>query len=334
MKTPRISILFALWISTCVLCVLVGRADARAQKDEIGYVSISPDGKLLAVTLKKDDTSFIYIVATDSGTAKRLTTNQDGAEFTPSFSPDGKEIAYVHIPARAKTSEIAIINTDGSNVRHWPAADGSPSTPIFTPDGKKIVFRSSGWYGHYSPIAAPHPHGWDYYIANSDGSGVQQLTRGAYYYASPASVSPDGKLMLTAIEDLKSGRQVVAYSLLTGELALSFKPKVPHADDDDNPTVNYPVFMPDGKKFLFMAASQGKINYDYDVYVGELGSTSVEKLTSRNGYAAGLTVSADGKKAAYLKTQFDLLGKPKETNIYLMDVTSRTATPLEVSLSP
>src|SRR5882724_11817675 len=135
----------------------------------VEFVSISPDGTQLAAVIRNGDRSSIYLVSVESGQAQRLKKSQDGDELTPSFSADGKQIAFVWLPTSAKHSQISIVNTDGSDLRRWPTSEGSPSTPVFTPDGKKIVFRSSGWYGHYSPIAAPRPHGWDYFIANLDG---------------------------------------------------------------------------------------------------------------------------------------------------------------------
>jgi len=300
----------------------------------VEFVSISPDGTQLAAVIRNGNRSSIYLVSVESGQAQRLTKSQDGDELTPSFSADGKQIAFVWLPASAKHSQISIVNTDGSDLRRWPTSEGSPSTPVFTPDGKKIVFRSSGWYGHYSPIAAPRPHGWDYFIANLDGSSVQQLTQNRFYDVSPPSVSPDGKLVLVVTEDSHVGQYFATYSVEDGKLLSSFRPHLPHKEDNDGPILDNPVFLPDGKKFLFMAADQSKFEFSYEVYLSELGSSTVTQMTNRNGYAAGLTVSADGKRAAYLKTRFDLLGKPKETKIYLLDVPSRTATPLEVSVLP
>ena len=322
-------------LSLVVLIFLAIHGYAGKTSSTIQFVSISPDGSQLAAVVRTGDRASIYLVSANSGRGQRLTKADNGDELTPSFSSDGKQIVFVWLPTNANNSQIRIVNLDGSDLLRWPVTEGSPSTPRFTPDGKKIVFRSSSWFGHYSPIAAPHAHEWDYFIANVDGSSVLQLTHSRFYEVSPPSVSPDGKSMLAVTEDSHVGEYFVTYALEEGKLLSSFRPHLPQKEDNDGPILDNPVFLSDGKKFLFMAASEGRgFNYDYDVYVGELGSTSVEKLTSKNGYAASLTVSADGKKAAYLKTQFDLLGKPKETKIYLMDVTSRTATPLEVNLSP
>jgi Tol biopolymer transport system component len=204
---------------------------------------------------------------------------------------------------------------------------------MFTPDGKKIVFRSSGWFGHYSPIAAPRPHAWDYFIADSEGTNVQQLTHNRFYDVSPPSVSPDGKIILVMTEDSHVGQYFATYSLEDGKLLSSFRPHLPH-EDKDGPILDNPAFLPDGKKFLFMAADQSKFEYSYEVFLSDVGSSLAIQLTSRNGYAQSLTVSGDGKRAAYVKTRFSLLGKPKETKIYLLDVQSRTATPLETSMLP
>jgi Tol biopolymer transport system component len=63
--------------------------------------------------------------------------------------------------------------------------------------------------------------------------------------------------------------------------------------------------MPDGKSILFMAASDGKHGYDYDVYRLDLGTGTLERLTNGNGYATDLKVSADGNTAVFLKWHSD-----------------------------
>jgi Tol biopolymer transport system component len=115
---------------------------------------------------------------------------------------------------------------------------------------------------------------------------VRELTSESFYMASPASVSPDGKNMVIVKEGIDTNRQIAVYSLdRPGKPTQSLQPHVPKEADHKNPILNFPNYMPDGKGILFMAASNGKHGYDYDVYRVDLGTGSLERFTNGNGYA-------------------------------------------------
>jgi len=74
-----------------------------------------------------------------------------------------------------------------------------------------------------------------------------------------------------------------------------------------------------------MAASDGKKGFDYDIYRADLAGNDVEKLTTANGYATDLAVSADGKTAAFLKWTSRWGSLANLSKLYILDtVTKRT----------
>ncbi len=295
-------------------------------------VSVSPDGKFLAVDFVKGNTSFIYKISVGSGMATRLTDAKDGKESSPAFSPDGKQIGYAYAPSDHRRSRIVIVNIDGSDPRQWSPSGVSDFSPVFSPDGKTIIFSRSGYSGSSSPIAQPHPHAWDFYASYLDGTSLRQLTNENFYMASPASVSADGRSMVVVTEGLYKNRQICIYSLDgSGPPTKSLRPHVPREADHKNPILNYPNFMPDGKSILFMAASNGKHGYDYDVYRVDIQTGSLERLTKGNGYATNLRVSMDGKTAVFLKWRSDRHSTPVKSELCLLDVHSHNVTPLQVS---
>ena len=78
-------------------------------------------------------------VGGETGALRRL-TDDPADDFSPSFSPDGRHLAFVSY--RDGNFEIYVMGSDGSNptrLTHHPADDGSPS---FSPDGRHIVFGS------------------------------------------------------------------------------------------------------------------------------------------------------------------------------------------------
>ena len=311
-----------------ILCSTMGCN--RAPSSRMESVAISPDGKLLAIDLGDDNTSFIYKIDVDSGNATRLTDAKAGRESSPAFSPDGKRISYSYSPGKGQPSSVVIENVDGSNLHSWPPSGGTDYWPVFSLDGKTAIFARSAYYGNYSPIAQPHPHGWDLYAADSDGTSVRQLTHEGFYSTSPLSVSPDGKSMVLVTDGGHSSQQIAVYSFdQTDKPTVSLRPHVP-GEPELGPQFDSPNFMPDGKCILFMAASRGHGTYDYDVYKMDIASGSVERLTQGNGFATGLKVSADGKTAVFLKWRLSWRHTPVESTPYLLDLQTHKLTPLKV----
>jgi Tol biopolymer transport system component len=299
---------------------------------QIRGLSVSPDGKLLAVDLGKGGTSFIYKIAVDTGKASRLTNATTGEESSPSFSADGKRIAFAYFPPSGSHSEIVFANVDGSAIQHWSPQEATDFSPVLSPDNKTIIFSRSGFYGSYSPIAQPHPHAWRFYTGELDGTNVRELTNESFYMASPASVSPDGKTLVVVTEGIDTPRQIAFYSVdRPGKPTLTLRPHVPKEADHKDPIVDYPNYLPDGKNILFMAASNGKHGYDYDVYRVDIGTGALERLTKGNGFATDLKVSADGKTAAFLKWHSDWRGTPNRSELFLLDLHTHTLTSLKLN---
>jgi Tol biopolymer transport system component len=297
-------------------------------------VSISPDGKVIAVDFVKGKASHIYLIAVDTGNAARLTHANAGEESNLTFSPDGKHIAYTFFPEDGAPSRIVIGNADGSDLQEWSRSEGKVRdfSPVFSPDNRTMIFARSRFYGSYSPIAQPHHHAWDFYAADLDRTNIRQLTNESFYMASALSVSPDGKSMVVVTEDLDTPRKIAIYSLDHPEKPPQLlRPHVPKEADRKNPIFNCPNFMPDGKSILFMAASEGRHGYDYDVYRVDLGTGALERLTNGNGYATNLKVSGDGKTAAFLKWRKNWMGEVTDAELHLLDVESHKLTPLKVS---
>lgn len=314
----------SLWIPGC----------HRSPSARIESVTISPNGKLLAIDLWIRDSSFIYKVDVVSGNATRLTDAKAGGESSPAFSPDGTRIAYSYSPGKGQPSSIITQNVGDSNVHAWPSSGEGDYWPEFSLDGKTIIFTRFAYYGSYSPVAQPHPHEWDLYAADSDGGNVRQLTHQRFYNASPVSISPDDKRMVLMTESTDKPPEIAIYSLDHPEKPeVSLQPHVP-GEPKLGPVFNSPNFMPDGKSILFMAASNGKQGYDYDVYVIDIASGAVERLTQGNGYANALRVSADGKTAVFLKWRLNLQHRPTECTPYLLDVQTHQLTPLKVKGLP
>jgi Tol biopolymer transport system component len=328
---PKFRLSAALRVTFLLFLLLAHSSYGGDASIQVGSLALSPDGKFIAVDVKEGSMSFIYKVAADSGIATRLTNATTGKETSPAFSPDGKRIAYVYWPGKGARSRIVMVDVDGLNPRQWSLSAVTDSSPVFSPDNKTIVFSRAELYGNDSPIAQPHAHAWKFYACDLDGRNIREITTESFYMVSPPSISPDGRSMVVVTEGLETNRQIAIYSLVEpGPPTLTLQPHVPKEADHKNPIMAYPNFVPDGS-VLFMAASNGKHGYDYDIYRVTVRTGTLEKLTNGNGYATDLKVSADGRTAAFLKWRKNWSGDLVSSQVYLLDLQSRETKPLNIS---
>jgi Tol biopolymer transport system component len=316
-------------IILCLFLLIVPVAYGRQKSGYKGF-TFSPDGTYLLAVHSDHGSDFIYKIPIDTGKATRLTSISEGFEGVPSFSADGKQIAYSFSPGSGTKSHIIIANADGSVAHSLTNSAPGDSRPLFSPDNKTFIFARSGYYGSYSPIAQPAEHEWDFYTSDLKGENVRQITSENFYMVSRMCVSPDGKsVMFVSAED--HGNVIVIYSLEQPP-----HPKQvlePHVKGEPGePLLNDPNFLPDGKSIIFLAASERKWKdaFDYDVYRMDLKTEQIEKLTEKAGYSQELQLSRDGKTAVFLGDVSNGWLR-KETKVFLLNLATRKTTPVEVT---
>jgi Tol biopolymer transport system component len=142
-----------------LVLLLIPRVTCGGASDgRMTSVSVSPDGKVIAVTYEKERTLFIYKISMDTGEATRLTDAKDGTESSPAFLAGGKRIVYSYTPGNGEHSRIVIGNADGSGLHPWTNSETDDFRPLFSPDNQTIYFAQSGYFGSYSLISQPHQH--------------------------------------------------------------------------------------------------------------------------------------------------------------------------------
>jgi Tol biopolymer transport system component len=305
----------AVWILVC--------RSSHPYQPPLSPAIFTPDGSSIIFSVANGDTCFLYQAEIASGAVRRVTKATSGCESDPAFSPDGQQLAFMSAPGSGEHAALVIGKPDGTGIRTLvPNAEDNLS-PVFVPHSKLILFLRSGAFEHHSPLVDNRRHKFDVFSVDTETGKVDALTEQKFYEINDISVSADGKLMLLSIYG--DGQNFVIAPIAKSHLSeVGLQPRVPNAPPSG--PVNYiAVWLPNGKSFLFAAATEppGGGNFDYNVYRFNISSGTSEKLTQFTGILDGFNVSPDGKKVVILRQ-----------GVYsILDLTTQklTAVPLQKS---
>lgn len=173
------------------------------------FPNFSKDGELV-LTDKATD-SGISIMNADGSNRKRIFTPSSGVAFMPTWSPDGRWIAFGYggflQSRRTSPAKIMMIKKDGTGLVALTDSTLNSGFPSFSPDGKNIVYRAWGakndglrilnladhsirvlttdydnlpfWSPNGKLISFTRKHGnnnFDIYTIRPDGTDLRQLT--------------------------------------------------------------------------------------------------------------------------------------------------------------
>lgn len=141
----------------------------------------SPDGSgHIALTMSFLGNPEIFSFNPANDTVTRL-TKSFGFDVDPSYSPDGKSLAFAS--SRSGQPMIYRMNADGSGVKRLTYAGHYNATPTWSPMNNKIGFAGD-IDGHF-----------DIFIMNPDGSNIERLTKNQGNNEDPF-FSPDGNFLV------------------------------------------------------------------------------------------------------------------------------------------
>ncbi|MGP1352151.1 MAG: amidohydrolase family protein [Parasphingopyxis sp.] len=182
------------------------------------FASVSPDGRQVVFeTLGR-----LYIRNTGSGSPRRLTNQTDAFELFPSWSRDGRRIAYVRWTDDG-LGQVRVMNANGGGDRAVTSEPGHYRNPRFSPDGSTIVFEkgeggflTSGEWSERTGI---------YRVSASGGTAERVTDTGSnpHFGASGdrifLTVSEENKQRLISVDLSGNDRRVHA----SGELVTSYE---------------------------------------------------------------------------------------------------------------
>ena len=195
----------------------------------------SPNGRSITFWRCGDSCDIALMSADGSGLTNLTPTATPVEETRPTFSPDGKRIAFSSQNASDEdTADIFVMNPGGSgqvNLTNTPAPTGEIDA-TYSPDGRTIF---------YTRLDAAGEHIWS---MNADGSGQTQLTFGTGDDFGP-TVSPDGKRLAFS----RCAGPDCTFAIVVKDLGSGAETPLAGAALDDFE----PAFSPDGKRIAFSA---------------------------------------------------------------------------------
>lgn len=264
------------------------------------YPAFSPDDKMLAFTWdgQQGNNIDIYVKLLDAETPLRLTTDP-AADISPTWSPDGRFLAFVRIFADGKAG-IYLVPTLGGLERElvtdiWSAGTAVPAGRLaWSPDSKFLVFAGR------TDQAETQLH---LFLYDFEKQEKRQLTNSSEDDRMPV-FSPDGKT-LAFIRGLDEIYVMPAAGAEPRQLTF------------DNRRIFGLAWSAQGNELIFSSARAGNPTL---WKVAATGGTP-QALTPGGEQVGNLAISHDGKRLAYVQNI-------RDSNIWQLEVSDSQSPPI------
>jgi Tol biopolymer transport system component len=151
--------------------------DPKKAKERDEWLTLSPDGKLIAFQSTRGGNQDIYVMPVQGGEPVRITDDPASDEW-PLWSYDGRWLAFDSSRSGRNETWVVRIAPDGRPEGRPIQATRGGGGGVWTQDGR-IAYSTSKERTHV-------------FVANADGSGEVQLTKSHEWNVVPRW-SPDGK---------------------------------------------------------------------------------------------------------------------------------------------
>ena len=209
--------------------------------------------------------SYDIFAADPDGSNLRRLTNTPGYDAECVYSPQGDKIIFTS--ARDGDLELYTMNPDGSNQKRITYTPGYDGGAFFSFDGKKIVWRASrpkdSALADYRALLADgliRPGHLEIYIADADGSNVEQLTDNGKANFGPYWHPSGNYIIFCSNMASESGRN---FDLFLVDVKTKEIERVTYNETFDG----FPMFSHDGKKLVFASNRNNRVKGETNIFI-------------------------------------------------------------------
>jgi polyisoprenoid-binding protein YceI len=230
-------------------------------------------GRLLFTAITSADEEHLFTLGAD-GRGLRRVGRDDANQLDPTWSPDGRRIAYARAEPYQFSSppSVHVIRADGSGRRDLTPGEAS-SQPDWSPDGRQIAVASVTGWGDVNKIS----------IVPLDGSAAGTLARTPSLADSEPRWSPDGRRLAVSAYGGPGNDDVALLDPATGRFQrLTTSPSYEHS----------PAWSPDGRRIAYVR--------DGAIHVMRADGSGDRRLT-RGRRDAAPAWSPDGARLSFVR---------------------------------
>jgi len=214
---------------------------------------------------------FQLMISDSDGQNPREALSSTEPIISPSWSPDGKRVAYVSFESKKPVIYIHELATGKRII--LSNEKGNNSAPSWSPDGSKLA------------VSLSRDNNTQVYILNADGSGLKRISRSIAIDTEP-QFSADGKSIYFT-SDRGGSPQIYRMSVDGESVGPASRVSFKHA------YATSPHLSPDGKYLAYIARAGG-----FRLQLMDLRTGEVMALTQTN-YDETPTFAANGKFLLY-----------------------------------
>jgi len=169
--------------------------------------ALARDGRL-AYVAREAGRPVVYTMNGDGSAQQRVSTAAD-AEMAPSWSPDGRSLAFYALDLQTGKAVLRLVDlqTRTSTTVAGPSMSMGPASASWSADGKRLSFLGQDAKGRNQAFVVQH-----------DGTGLKELSskfapRGAAW----AELSPDGKKVVWVADFREKRSHLVVTDIDSGQ---------------------------------------------------------------------------------------------------------------------